>query len=160
MLNKQKTFHKNLRFTVDTFADEKVHFLHLQIDQEKATVYRKDSHTEQYVHISSSEPWRRKTAWIKALYERTSKICSTTELFKQQLSVIHKFMAWNGYPRHVRRNIIRNFDQNRHTNPTNLNQQQLMRKMTFPLMASYTLHWSSGQIFCKEMHIKTKKMHE
>ena len=35
---------------------------------------------------------------------------------------IHKFMAWNGYPRHVRRNIIPNLDQNRRIDPTNLNE--------------------------------------
>ena len=41
-------------------------------------------------------------------------------------------MAWNGYPRHFRRNIIRNLDQNRHTNPTNLNEQQLAEKDDVP----------------------------
>ena len=46
--------------------------------------------------------------------------------------VIHEFMAWNGDPRHVRRNIIRNFDQNRHTSPINLNEQQLDEKDDVP----------------------------
>ena len=93
-------------------------------------------------------------AWIKALYERATKISSTAELFKQQLSVIHKFMGWNGYPRHVRRNIIRNVDQNRHTNPTNSNEQQLDEKHDVPAI---WLRWSSGRIFSKEMHIKLKR---
>ena len=38
VLNKLNSFHKNLRFTVDTFADEKVHIFNLQIDGKKTTV--------------------------------------------------------------------------------------------------------------------------
>ena len=41
-------------------------------------------------------------------------------------------MAWNCYPQHVIRDIIHNFDENRHTNPTNLNEQQLDEKDDIP----------------------------
>ena len=53
VLNKLNSFHKNLRFTSDTFADENVYFLDLRIDGKKSIVYRKDTHTEQYFHILS-----------------------------------------------------------------------------------------------------------
>ena len=41
---------------------------------------------------------------------------------------VYKFMVWNGYPQHVRCNIILNFDQSKQTNPTNLNEKHLDEK--------------------------------
>ena len=64
VLNILNSFHKNLKFTVDTFPDDIVHFLDIKIDGNKTDVYCKETHTGQYVHFSSFEPWFRKKAWI------------------------------------------------------------------------------------------------
>ena len=56
-------FHKNLRFTVDTFDDGNVHFLDIAIERTTTDVYYKDTNTGQYVSFDSFEPWWRKTAW-------------------------------------------------------------------------------------------------
>ena len=103
VLNKLSSFHKNLKFMVDTFPDDIVHFLDIKIDGNKTDVYRKETHTGQYVHFSSFEPWFRKTAWIKCLVERAEKICSNKKLFENQLSKIKSFMSWNGFPKYVGR---------------------------------------------------------
>ena len=107
VLNKLNSFHKNLKFTVDTFPDDIVHFLDIKIDGNKTDVYRKETHTGQYVQFSSFEPWFRKTAWIKCLVERAEKICSDKKLFENQLSKIKSFMSWNGFPKYVGRSIIK-----------------------------------------------------
>ena len=107
VLNKLNSFHKNLKFTVDTFLDDIVHFLDIKIDGNKTDVYRKETHTGQYVHFSSFEPWFRKTAWIKCLVEHAEKICSNKKLFENQLSKIKSFMSWNGLPKYVGRSIIK-----------------------------------------------------
>ena len=53
----------------------------------------------QYMHFSSYAPWRIKTAWVKALFQRAVKICSTEELLNQQIKKISLFMMWNGFPK-------------------------------------------------------------
>ena len=60
VLNKLNAFHKNLKFTVDTFPDDFVHFLDIKIDRNKTDAHLKETHTGQYVHFSSFEPWYRK----------------------------------------------------------------------------------------------------
>ena len=55
VLTKLNSFHKNLKFMVDTFPDDIVHFLDIKIDGNKIDVYRKETHTGQYVHFSSFE---------------------------------------------------------------------------------------------------------
>ena len=107
VLNKLNSFHKNLKFTVDTFPDDIVHFIDIKIDGNKTDVYRKETHTGQYVQFSSFEPWFRKTAWIKCLVERAEKICSNKKLFENQLSKIKSLMSWNGFPKYVGRSIIK-----------------------------------------------------
>ena len=52
----------------------------------------------QFTHFSSYAPWRIKTAWVKALFQRAVKICSTEELLNQQIRKISLFMSWNGFP--------------------------------------------------------------
>ena len=37
------------------------------------------THTCQFTHFSSYAPWRIKTAWVKALFQRAVKISSTEE---------------------------------------------------------------------------------
>ena len=73
VLMKLNSFHKSLNFTFDSFPDE-VHFLDIKIEKNKTDIYRKDTHTGQYVHFTSFEPWYRKTAWIKCLVERAERI--------------------------------------------------------------------------------------
>ena len=65
-----KSFHKNLKFTVDRFENDFVHFLDIKISCDGTDVYRKSTHTGQYTHFSSFEPFVRKTAWIKSLFHR------------------------------------------------------------------------------------------
>ena len=106
VLIKLNSFHKSLNFTFDSFPDE-VHFLDIKIEKNKTDIYRKDTHTGQYVHFTSFEPWYKKTAWIKCLVERTERICSNKQLFDNQISMIKSLMSWNGYPSDVRNVILR-----------------------------------------------------
>ena len=70
-----------------------------KIDKTKTDIYHKDTHTGQYVHFTSFEPWYRKTAWVKSLVERAERICSNKHLFEtEQILEIKSFMSWNGYP--------------------------------------------------------------
>ena len=93
VLEKFNKFDKNLKFTVDTFPDGVVHFLDIKIENNTTDVYYKDTHTGQYTHFSSFEPFSRKTTWIKSLFHHASKLCSTKELFDKQIGKIKQFMS-------------------------------------------------------------------
>ena len=106
VLNKFNQFDKNLKFTVDTFPDGLIHFLDIKISPAGTDVYLKNTHTGQYTHFSSFEPFSRKTAWIKSLFHRAVKICSSKKLLNKQINQLKSFMSWNGYPKQVRNLLI------------------------------------------------------
>ena len=85
VLDQFNSFHPNLKFTFDDFANENVHFLDLAILKDGITIYRKDTDTAQYTHFSSFEPWTRKTTWISSVFFRAARICSTKHLLKDHI---------------------------------------------------------------------------
>ena len=107
VLNRFNSFDKNLKFTIDHFENVTPHFLDIEISPDGLTIFRKDTHTGQYINISSFTPWRWKTAWIRSLIERAKKICSKRS-FTNELNTIKKLASWNGYPKYVTNAIIKN----------------------------------------------------
>ena len=91
------SFHNNLRFTVDKFENEDIHFLDLKImNNGDIDIYVKDTNSGLHINYNSYGPWHTKTAWIRALYDRAHKICSNVSLFQKQVARIRKVMSWNG----------------------------------------------------------------
>ena len=101
------SFDKNLQFTIDRFSDQEVNFLDISIKNTRTDLFYKPTHTGQYCHFASQTPWKLKTAWVKALYHRAFKICSTSELLTKQLNKIKLFMSWNGYPSSIAKSILK-----------------------------------------------------
>ena len=100
------SFNSNLQFTVDDFTNTNPHFLDLEICSDNGLkIFRKDTHTGQYVHIDSFTPWRWKTAWIRSLADRAIRLCSPRYL-QQELKSLKDFAAWNGFPRKIVNSII------------------------------------------------------
>ena len=106
ILNTFNTFDSQIQFTVDQFPDNDIHFLDIQILPNGTTVYRKQTHTGQYQHYSSYTPWSRKISWIRALINRTHKICSNDELLNLELNNIVSFMSCNGFSRKLSRKLL------------------------------------------------------
>ena len=102
----------NIKFTVHTFPDGKVHSLDIKVDINHTDIYYKDTTTGQYISLHSHTPWRLKTAWIKALFHRANKICSSKQAFQQQIDHFKTLMSWNAYPKHVRNSIINRVKSN------------------------------------------------
>ena len=105
-------FDKNLNFTVDTFPVGVIHFLDIKISVDGTDVYRKDTHTGQYTHFSSFEPFTRKTTWVKSLFHRARKIYSNKKLFDNQIKTLRSFMSWNGYPKGITNFLIAKLKHN------------------------------------------------
>ena len=92
---------------MDNFENGKIHFLDLEISDSGIDIFRKSTHTGQCTRFDSFEPWSRKTAWVRSLFHRAVNICSNLTFINKQISMISKFMSWNGFPANVRFSIIR-----------------------------------------------------
>ena len=62
-------------------------------------VYRKPTHTNQYIQFHSHAPLSHKLATIRSLTRRSALIPSTEENKKQETKRVEKALAINGYPR-------------------------------------------------------------
>ena len=106
VLQASNGFDKNLKFTVDKFENETPHFLDLEICPNGLKVFRKNTHTGQYINMDSFTLSKWKTAWIRSLADRAKKICSK-ENFPKELQLIKKFAPWNGYPKNIVNAIVK-----------------------------------------------------
>ena len=61
-------------------------------------VYRKKTHTGQYLHYTSNQPEHVKIGTIKTLVRRAKIACSTEESLSDEFDYIKKTMRLNGYP--------------------------------------------------------------
>ena len=100
ILQKFNRFHRNLEFTVDKFENCVPHFLDLEIHPDGISIYRKDTHTAQFVNYSSYTKLNHKTAWIKSLISRAKRLCSPARL-KNEMENIKRFASYNCFSRGV-----------------------------------------------------------
>ena len=63
-------------------------------------VYRKPTHTDQYLHYESYQPESHKAAVVKTLAHRASNICSNDSDLTIELEHITQSLIKNGYPKH------------------------------------------------------------
>ena len=89
-----------------------MHYLDLKIIDNETDIYYIDTHTDQYMNFSIFPPWNIKTAWIKALYNRATKIHSSQKLLDDQMKKILSFMSWNGFPNYVSKPLMRRLKSN------------------------------------------------
>lgn len=89
ILNRFNAYHNNLEFTVDKFEDCVPHFMDLEIRPDGISIYRKETHTAQFVHFESFTKCNHKVAWIRSLCLRAKKLCTPNNL-KAELDNIKK----------------------------------------------------------------------
>ena len=109
------SFDKSIQFTIDRFEDGIAHFLDIKINGSETDLYYKTTHTGQYCDFFSHTPWKLKIYWIKAIYDRVTKICSSNKLLDDQINQIRTFMSSNSYPKYVRNSIIKRLQQKKST---------------------------------------------
>ena len=100
------SFHKNIEFTVDRFDDCVPHFLDLEIHPDGISIFRKETHTAQFVHFNSFTKWNHKIAWIRSLVTRAKRLCSQNKL-KDEIKNIKRFASYNGFPRWIANKIVK-----------------------------------------------------
>ena len=96
---------KNIQFTAEEPGPEgALPFLDILIkpDQEgrlHTTVYRKPTHTDQYLHWDSLHPVSSKYSVVGTLHHRSKTICSDHQLLKQEEDHLTKALMKCNYPR-------------------------------------------------------------
>jgi len=65
----------------------------------KLLVYRKKTHTDQYLHFSSHHPLQHKLSVVRTLLDRSSQIVTEVEDRKQEEHHIHTALARCDFPR-------------------------------------------------------------
>ena len=109
-------FNPNLNFTVDTFENEIPHFLDIEIADDGLTIYHKNTHMD----FTSYTKWSHKIAWIRSLVNRAKSICSPNYFKSSQLSLIRRFISWNGFPKHIGESILQKTPHPSHDRPAPL----------------------------------------
>ena len=126
-------FDRGLKFTVDTFDNCLPHFLDLEICPNGISIFRKNTHTGQYVNYTSVTPWKWKVAWIRSLTQRAVKICNSSNLSKE-IKSIKNFAAWNAFPKHIVNGIIKRITSktSRKVNPVNDDVLKIYLNISYP----------------------------
>ena len=129
ILQRFNRFHKNIEFTVDRFDDCVPHFLDLEIHHDGISIYRKDTHTAQFMHFDSFTKWNHKVAWIKSLTSRGKWLCSHNKL-SEEIKNIKRFASFNGFPRWTVNKIVKETLSNqRHQNRTEEQDQEVVHSL-------------------------------
>ena len=66
------------------FLTELFNFLDIKLSVDGTDVYRKNTHTGQYTHFSSFEPFALKMACMKSLFHRTFMTCCNKSPFDKK----------------------------------------------------------------------------
>ena len=96
-------FNCKVQFTYENATNNALLFLDCLIERDnegrlQIKVYRKKTHTGQYMHYTSNQPEHVKGGTIKTLVRRAKIVCSTEESLTDELDSIKKTMQLNSYP--------------------------------------------------------------
>ncbi|CAH3045255.1 unnamed protein product [Pocillopora meandrina] len=99
-LNNQQS---SIRFTMATEKDNKLTFLDTAVLRESdghltTSVYRKPTHTEQYLAYDSHHPQSVKRGIVKCLYERAKRLVTKPSVIFEEKKHLLSVLVSNGYP--------------------------------------------------------------
>ena len=93
----------SIRFTMETESDSKLAFLDTAVSREPdgrltTSVYRKPTHTDQYLAYDSHHPQSVKRGIVKCLYDRAKRIVTKPSAISKEKKHLSLVLVSNGYP--------------------------------------------------------------
>ena len=62
------------------------------------SVYRKPTHTDRYLDLSSSHPISAKRAVVRALMDQADNVCSDPDILAKEMEHLNRMLHYNNYP--------------------------------------------------------------
>jgi uncharacterized protein (UPF0335 family) len=75
-------------------------------------VYRKPTHTGQYLHFKSDHPQHVKRGVVRSLIDRAKVICQNQKDFNKEVKIIKHDLTLNGYPQRVIDSVMKSRKNN------------------------------------------------
>ena len=96
------SINNNIQFTVEKESDEQLPFLDILLTREEGSsistsVYRKTTHTDQYLNFESHHPVAHKRAVVKTLLRRAEALSSSGVSRVEEEKHVTKALQKNGY---------------------------------------------------------------
>ena len=93
----------SIRFTMETENNNKLAFLDTAVSREPdgrltTSVYRKPTHTDQYLAYDSHHPQSVKRGIVKCLYERAKSLVTKPSVISEEKKHLSSVLVSNGYP--------------------------------------------------------------
>ena len=93
----------SIRFAMETENNNKLAFLDTAVSREPdgrltTSVYRKPTHTDQYLGYDSHHPQSVKRGIVKCLYERTKRLVTKPSVISEEKKHLSSVLVSNGYP--------------------------------------------------------------
>ena len=111
LLNHLNTVHQRIRFTMETEQQDKLPFLDTLVSRQDnrliTVVYRKPTHTDQYINYNSHHPPSTKRAIITTLTKRAKSVSHPTQLPSELEHIATSFIDTNNYPPDVTHQTIK-----------------------------------------------------
>ena len=94
---------QQIKFTMEIEVEGRLPFLDVLVTRSGSSlvtaVYRKPTHTDQYLHFKSNHPRSTKLGILKSMFLRADRICSNENIRGNEKEHIKKAFEKNGYPR-------------------------------------------------------------
>ena len=106
------SINQHIKFTTETESDGSIAFLDCKTTRRedgsiKVTIYRKPTHTDQYLSFLSNHPLKHKASVIRTLYHRTETVVTEEEDKKQEIQHIKSALTKCGYPKWTLSNVMK-----------------------------------------------------
>ncbi|MCG8430526.1 MAG: hypothetical protein MJA29_05100 [Candidatus Omnitrophica bacterium] len=98
------TVDEDIKFTTEGEVNGGLAFLDLNTERRvdgslKVTVYRKPTHTDQYLNFESNHPLDHKLGVVRTLHHRATTVVSDSEDVKEEIRHVNQALGRCGYPR-------------------------------------------------------------
>ena len=143
MLSELNNIHPQVNFTFEPMVNNQMPFLDCLVIREgnnlEVKVYKKPTHTGQYIHYTSNVAPNIKASVISTLTRRAKLVCTKNDYLAEELQYIKKTMMLNGYPKSFIEKEIKKTLKKMENTPNNSNKEKTegIAKLFLPYERGY-----------------------